>query len=504
MINLRFYLAFFFLLFFHQSVFAAACTEPRMCQFFNYTTGAMQETACTGAGGTPAGSESYAPCDAPPPLCLDGSPAPYNDPAHCQVCGDGSPIGSGGLAACTKTCPDGSVVLQSQACPEATKTCPDGSVIPIADICPSNDFCPDGTLKSAHPNQDCNQCIDVNQLGLCNDDCGAGGIKVCLHSENGVCTQSVCTNPGSGSNGGTGCQGPLNPAGLCDDDCPVGQVKVQVSDGSTACSPICAGGTKTPVYNAQGKLVCSDDAAGQGAVGAAGSSDPTTAANNNTGATNANTSATNANTSAANANTQASKSNTTAVATNTSATTTNTSALTSNTSATNANTAATNANTAAANALKSSLEAGVASQGANTTATDSNTAALNANTAAQGQSNGLLASISSGINSINDSISNIPSTFGGFANHDALVDGVFDSLADTVEPPEPPTDFVPSTFALPPDSAGCQGIHAQYKQIVFDFNPCVKLQPFRDAFGYFLYITTVISIFRVAVRQPSS
>ncbi|MDD2609472.1 MAG: hypothetical protein PHX60_07195 [Giesbergeria sp.] len=63
-------------------------------------------------------------------------------------CPDGTAAVNG---ECFKTCPDGSRILEGQACPELTKTCPDGTVIPVYQACPAQTkTCPDGTVIPAY------------------------------------------------------------------------------------------------------------------------------------------------------------------------------------------------------------------------------------------------------------------------------------------------------------------------------------------------------------------
>ncbi len=101
-------------------------------------------------------------CTPPPTVCPDGSvvPAGTGCPTPVQYCPDGITVmpKNGVCPQPTKICPPGVVVPLSQPCPttpDLTKTCPDGSVILATDACtpppppPPTKTCPDGSVIPA-------------------------------------------------------------------------------------------------------------------------------------------------------------------------------------------------------------------------------------------------------------------------------------------------------------------------------------------------------------------
>ncbi|MGZ6005443.1 MAG: chitin-binding domain-containing protein [Candidatus Saccharimonadales bacterium] len=62
----------------------------------------------------------------------------------------------------------------------------------------------------------------------------------------------------------------------------------------------------------------------------------------------------------------------------------------------------------------------------------------------------------------------------------------------------PASYFINSFVVLP--SASCQSVPMHHKSLQYDFDPCTKLQSFRDLLGYFLYIITLIFIYQTATR----
>lgn len=78
------------------------------------------------------------------------------------------------------------------------------------------------------------------------------------------------------------------------------------------------------------------------------------------------------------------------------------------------------------------------------------------------------------------------------------LDSASDTATNQLSITNPASYFITSFVVLP--SASCQTVPMHYKSLQYDFDPCVKLQAFRDLLGYFLYIITVIFIYQTATK----
>jgi len=60
-------------------------------------------------------------------------------------------------------------------------------------------------------------------------------------------------------------------------------------------------------------------------------------------------------------------------------------------------------------------------------------------------------------------------------------------------------DFLPQLVQLP-DSSSCQVVPMNYKGLSYTFDPCGRLQTFREMFGYMLYVLTAYGIYQIALK----
>ncbi len=401
---------------------------------------------CTGSQDCPNGATRTAiqDCSDPKYFCSDGVTPKFPDgscPAPKKFCWDGLPYPTD--VPCPdrppEYCPDGITPKPASGiCDVQSKTCPDGTVIPVADVCPTNDFCPDGSLKSSHPNGQC-----------------APACMVALNPITGECPTGDAAAGGGTGSGGTGCMGALNSAGLCDDSCPAGTTMAQVSDGSTTC--VCYGAACSAGAGGIGSGDTGSGGTGSGGTGSGGTgSGGTGLSGSGSGGCAAGQTLVNG-------------------VCSTAATTTTT-------------TCTINGVITNVGCPSGSGSGGTGSGGTGTGTGTGNTVALDNNTAALNKNSGLLSKLSDLVG------------YTGFDGKGDALDAATSAAGDALDNNKGASStFFPSIVSAPSASA-CQIVPMHYKSLQYDFNPCGRLAVFKEVFGWFLYLITVIYIYQIAIR----